>query len=76
MNSCACSKCGNNLVIEYIGNYGTIYSIRRDGTIGRRIKSVKYGVSSDGYMVYCPSCGAGYDGRFLDGKYVPYAEET
>lgn len=73
---CVCGQCGANLVVEYIGNYGTIYYLRQDGSVGRKLRSVKYDSSSDGYMVYCPSCGAGYDGRFLDGKFVPYREET
>lgn len=71
---CACKKCGGNLEIEYIGNFGTIYHLRRDGTVGRRLRSIKYETSGD-YMVYCQSCGTGYDGRFLGGKFVPYLEE-
>lgn len=63
---CVCPKCGNNLVIEYIGSYGTIYAIRQDGKIGRRLKSTKYDESSDGYVVYCPSCGTEYDGTLTD----------
>lgn len=71
---CVCQKCGNNLVIEYIGNYGTIYAIRQDGKIGRRLKSIKYDQSSDGYMVYCQSCGEGYDGRLTDEGFKIYWE--
>lgn len=75
MNSkCICPKCGGSLVIEYVGTYGTIYHIRQDGTIGRRLRSAKYEHSGD-YMVYCQNCGAGLDGRFLDGKFVAYVED-
>lgn len=71
---CVCPKCGSSLVIEYIGNYGTIYAIRRDGKIGRRMKSIKYEQSTDGYMVYCPSCGEEYDGRLTDEGFALYLE--
>ena len=72
--TCACRKCGGSLAIEYIGNYGTTYHLRRDGTVGRRLRSIKYESSGD-YMVYCQSCGTGYDGRLLNGKFVQYSEE-
>jgi len=39
---CVCPKCESNLVIEYIGNYGTIYAIKQDGKIGRKLRSIKY----------------------------------
>lgn len=71
---CVCPKCGNSLVIEYIGNYGTIYAIRQDGKIGRRLKSIKYEQSAEGYMVYCSSCGEGYDGRLTDKGFALYSE--
>lgn len=70
---CVCPKCGNSLVIEYVGSYGTIYAIRRDGKVGRRLKSVKYDQSGDGYMVYCSVCGTGYDGRMTDEGFVLYS---
>lgn len=73
---CVCPKCGNNLVIEYIGNYGTIYAIRQDGKIGQKLKSIKYEQSRDNYMVYCSSCGEGCDGRFTDGRFKIYWEGT
>ena len=74
MNKCLCSKCGNNLVIEYVGNYGTIYYIKENGKVGRKLKSIKYEESED-YFVYCPNCGIEYDGRFLNDKFIPYLKD-
>lgn len=71
---CFCPKCGGDLVIEYIGNYGTIYRINKNGTIGRREKRIMYESGGD-YMVYCKMCGEGYDGRLLDGKFEIYNSE-
>lgn len=75
MNECICKKCGNSLVIEYDGSYGTIYHLKKDGTTGRKLKTIKYEHSGD-YMVYCPNCGTGYDGRFYCEKFVPEQEAT
>lgn len=74
MKKCLCNKCGNNLVIEYVGNYGTIYYLKESGQIGRKLRSIKYEASGD-YFVYCPNCGTNYDGRLLDSKFIPYTEE-
>ena len=74
MNKGVCSKCNHNLVVEYVGNYGTIYYLRKDGSEGHKIKSIKYEFSGN-YFVYCPNCGESYDGRFIDGRFIPYVEE-
>ncbi len=63
-----CLDCGASLVVEYIGSYGTVYRLRRDGTVGARMKSIKYEHSGD-YMVYCPKCGHGFEGEFKDGVF-------
>lgn len=71
---CVCPKCGCDLVIEYIGNYGTIYRINKNGTIGRREKRMLYELNGD-YMVYCKSCGECYDGRLRAGKFELFYEQ-
>ena len=71
--NCICPKCGGNLVIEYIGNYGIIYNINKNGSIGRRKKRIMYESSGD-YMVYCESCGTGYDGRLINETFLPFYE--
>ena len=72
---CVCTKCRGSLVIEYIGNYGTIYSLNQNGAIGRKIKSIKYEGSGD-YMVYCRQCGTGYDGRLINDHFEPFYPES
>lgn len=70
---CECPKCGGSLVIRFTRDYRKIYNIRRDGTIGR-LRSAEYGHNKD-WDVYCNACGIGFDGRFLDGKFVVYTED-
>lgn len=57
-----CPECGGNLICEAIGNYGTLYYVRQDGRIGRRLKSIMYEESGD-EMVYCSKCSSGYEFR-------------
>lgn len=55
-----CRKCGGKIVAEAIGNYGTIYYLRKDGTIGRKLRRVMYEHSGD-WMFYCTGCGETYE---------------
>ena len=53
-----CEKCGGNLVVEYIGKYGTIYEIKKDGCVSKkRIKHIYYEEGSEGSLIYCQDCG-------------------
>ncbi len=36
-----CSKCGGRLVAEATGNYGTIFEVKQDGSVGCPDKEVK-----------------------------------
>jgi len=51
-----CPKCGGNIVAEAFGQYGTVYYIRKDGQIGRKLRTVKY-EHNDDWIYYCPNCG-------------------
>ena len=57
-----CSKYGGKIVAEAIENYGTIFYLRKDGTIGRKLKTIKYEHSGD-WMFYCSNCGENYEER-------------
>ena len=57
-----CPECGGNLIYEAMGSYGTLYYVRKDGHIGRRLKSIMYEHSGDA-MVYCSECSIGYEFR-------------
>ena len=53
-----CKKCGGKLVIEFIGTYGTVYPLKKDGEPGKnKIKRVLYEESSGDYIIYCSNCG-------------------
>ena len=60
-----CPECGGNLIYEAIGNYGTLYYVRQDGRVGRRLKSIMYEHSGDA-MVYCSKCSSGYEFRNME----------
>lgn len=55
-----CPNCGGNLVAEALGTYGTIHYIRKDGTIGRILRTVKYEHTGE-WLYYCPICGENYE---------------
>lgn len=55
-----CPKCGGKIVAEAIGNYGTIFYLKSDGTIGRKLRTIRYEHSGD-WMYYCADCGEGYN---------------
>lgn len=63
-----CPKCGGKIVAEAIGNYGTVYYLRKDGTIGRKLRKVMYEHSGD-WMYYCTGCGENYDEDYIRGNY-------
>ena len=53
-----CKFCGGKLVIEFIGNYGSVYAMKKNGKPSkRRIKRILYAESSDAQMIYCKDCG-------------------
>lgn len=53
-----CKHCGGSLVIEYFGEYGDIYKLKKNGEeCKKRLKRVVYG-SNDENMIYCIKCGA------------------
>lgn len=57
-----CRYCGGKLVIEYFGNYGAVYPLKRNGEEGkRRIKRVLYEESGSDYLIYCQACGRQLD---------------
>ena len=45
---------------EAIGNYGTIFYLRKDGAIGHKMREIKYEHSGD-WMYYCMKCGESYE---------------
>ena len=73
--ACQCAKCGGGLVIAYETIHKDLYKLDPDG----RINPVKIGCKDScgelNFTVYCQNCGTAYDGRFIDGKFVPYKEE-
>lgn len=53
-----CKHCGGRMVVEFIGNYGSIYPMLKNGKPGRRrIRRVLYEESGSDMMVYCSKCG-------------------
>ena len=55
-----CPKCGGLIVAEAIGNYGTVFYVKKDGSIGRKLREIKYEHSGD-WMYYCSRCGEGFE---------------
>ncbi len=53
-----CRFCGGPLVIEYVGSYGTVYLLKKDGTPRKKkMKTFMYEQNSgDEAMVYCWDC--------------------
>ena len=51
-----CPKCGGKIIVEQFGQYGTIYFLRKDGTLGHKIRDIKYDHADD-YLYYCSQCG-------------------
>lgn len=53
-----CPYCGGRMVIEYIGNYGNIYPLKKNGEPGKkRIKRILYEESGmEDAMIYCLDC--------------------
>lgn len=56
MNNNICPKCGGRIVAEAFGSYGTVFYVRKDGSLGRQLRNVKYGGNGD-WIYYCPECG-------------------
>lgn len=55
-----CEKCGGKLVIEYFGEYGDIYRVKKDGEPSKqRIKRKIYGTDEGKEpLIYCENCNA------------------
>lgn len=51
-----CPKCGGKIIVELFGTYGTIHYLRKDGTIGHKIRETKYEYTGD-ELYYCSQCG-------------------
>ena len=67
MNKNICPKCGGKIVAEAIGDYGIVFYLRKDGTIGRKLREVKYGHAGV-WMYYCTDCGENYEEKNITGR--------
>ena len=65
MDKNVCPKCGGRIVAEAIGNYGTIFYLRKDGTVGRKLREIRYEHSGD-WMYYCTECGENYEKNIIE----------
>lgn len=57
-NTNRCPHCGGQLVVEYIGSYGDVFMLGKNGEPNKkRIKRFIYEhYGEDGKMVYCWNC--------------------
>ncbi len=62
-----CEECGGRIVAEAVGQYGTIYYLRKDGKIGRRLRRVEYEHTGQ-WLYYCPDCGENYDEEYIKSR--------
>jgi len=69
-----CEECGGRIVAEAVGQYGTIYYLRKDGTIGRMLRRVKYEHTGQ-WLYYCPDCGENYDEEYIKSRTLKPKEE-
>lgn len=52
-----CEYCGGPLVVEFAGEYGEVYKIKKSGLVSsRRIRKIEYETDPDNYMIYCYRC--------------------
>lgn len=57
-----CPDCGGQIVAEYIGSYGDVYIIGKNGVpLKRRLKRFIYESNGDKPMIYCINCGKGIE---------------
>ena len=57
-----CPDCGGQIVAEYIGSYGDVYIIGKNGVPHkRRLKRFIYESNGDKPMIYCFNCGKGIE---------------
>jgi len=55
-----CPVCGGRVVAEYIGSYGDVYLIGKNGQPRkRRMKRYVYETDGNEPMIYCKDCGFG-----------------
>jgi len=66
-----CPNCGGRIYAEALGTYGTIYNLRRDGSVGCEIRNVKYGYNGD-WLFYCTKCGTNFEEKEITGEKDPY----
>lgn len=59
-----CPKCGGRIVVEADGSYGTVFYLRRDGTMGHKIRDFKYEYSGE-LSYYCSKCSESFDKKEL-----------
>ena len=55
-----CPECGGQLVCEYIGSYGDVFLLDKNGEpYKRRLRRMIYEHDGDEPMIYCKDCGHG-----------------
>ena len=58
-----CPKCGGRLVAEFLGSYGDVHLMKKDGTAQKqRMKRIIYETDGNPPMIYCIDCGEGFEG--------------
>jgi len=52
-----CPYCGGQLVMEFIGSYGSVYNLKKDGEPSKkRRKRILYDESNGDFLIYCWNC--------------------
>lgn len=55
--ACVCPLCGGALAAEFIGQYGDVYKISKDGNIGKRKMSRNIYDKKKKPRIFCLDCG-------------------
>lgn len=59
-----CPYCGGRVVIEYLGSYGNVYPLKKNGEPGtKRIRRFLYEESRDAPLIYCWDCRKMVEGK-------------
>ena len=59
-----CPYCGGRVVIEYLGSYGNVYPLKKNGEPGKkRIRRFLYEESGDVPLIYCWDCRKMVEGK-------------
>lgn len=62
LNRGICPECGGQLVAEFIGNYGDVYPLGKNGKpLKKRLRRHIYEHDGEPPMVYCKDCARGYE---------------